>query len=313
MDKTLFPGFEARFVETEVGPFFAEIGGDGPPIVLLHGFPETHACWHLVAPALAERFRVVAMDMRGYGASAAPRGDGRDTYSKRTMAKDVIDVMERLGHRRFALVGHDRGARVGYRLALDHPGRLTALVLLDIVPTMIVWEQIQAGLFEAPHWNSLARPYPTPEAEIEKDPVGYFEGWLMKWSESGSLSSFDPRALESYRESYRDPARVHAFCEDYRAGATSDVEADQADLRQGHMIDCPMLVIWSDYLLRGGGGDKETPLEIWQRTFAPNAEEERVQAGHFIAEEASETTITALRRFLAAHAMKDSPISHSAS
>lgn len=302
MDTDLFPGFEAQFVETETGPFFAEIGGDGPPLVLLHGFPETHVCWHRVAPALAERFQIVAMDLRGYGASIAPRGDGRDTYSKRTMAKDVIDVMEQLGHRRFGVVGHDRGARVGYRLALDHPGRLTALALLDIVPTMIVWEQILAGRFSAPHWEAMAQPFPQPEQEIAKDSVGCLEGWLKKWSGSGSLSGFDPRALGDYRAGYRDKARVHAFCEDYRAGATSDVEADREDLREGRTIGCPMLLIWSDYLLRSSASDvdMETPPEIWQRTFAPHIEDERVQAGHFIAEEAPEVTIAALLRFFAA-------------
>lgn len=297
MDQDLFPGFASRWVEASTGRFFVRTGGDGPPIVLLHGFPQTHACWHRVGPALANRFTVIAMDLRGYGASAAPPGNGYDTYSKRAMAMDVIDVAEQLGHKRFSVAGHDRGARVSYRLALDHPRRVEALALLDIVPTTIVWQQIRAGTFPAPHWQFLARPYPKPENEIGGDPLTYFEGLLSKWSQSGSLASFAPGALASYRASYQENARIHAFCEDYRAGASSDVEADDSDVRLGKRIVCPTLVIWSEYLLRGATSAFEDPLSVWRRTFAPQALEVRVQAGHFIAEEDPRSVIAALNAF----------------
>lgn len=298
MSDDLFPGFTEAWATTSIGKFYARVGGDGFPVVLLHGFPETHACWHRIAPALAQDFKVIVMDIRGYGLSVAPPGNGRETYSKRTMATDIVEVMRHLGHERFAVIGHDRGARVGYRLALDQPQHVAALVLLDIVPTCVVWNQIRAGTFAAPHWRSLARPYPEPETEIASDPVAYFEGWLSKWSGTGTLSAFDPRVLEIYRATYRDPARIHAMCEDYRAGATSDVEADETDLRTGKKIQCPTLIIWSDYLLRGNRTNVETPPDVWRRTFAPNAEAARVSAGHFIAEEAPEVTLQAAKSFL---------------
>ena len=160
MADDLFPGFDSRTPNGVAGPMFARVGGSGPAVVLLHGFPQTHACWHRIAPALAAHFTVVCLDLRGYGASYGPRGDGSTTYSKRQMASDVLAAMAALGHQSFSLVGHDRGARVGYRLALDHPDRLQKLAVLDIVPTSLFWEQIRAGTFAAPHWRYLAGPEP---------------------------------------------------------------------------------------------------------------------------------------------------------
>jgi len=240
----------------------------------------------------------VCMDLKGYGASAAPPGDGRTTYSKRALAGDVVTVMQALGHRRFSVVGHDRGARVGYRLALDRPDLVERLALLDIVPTSLFWEQIRAGTFPSPHWSFLAGPQPEPEEEIARDAEAYFEGLLARWSLSGDLSAFDPRALAAYRKSFLNPARIHAFCEDYRAGASADVEADDADLANNARIQCPSLLIWSEYLMQGKAAEMESPPQVWRRSFAPAIQDVRVKTGHFIAEEDPAGTLAALRAFL---------------
>ncbi|MDJ1157869.1 alpha/beta hydrolase [Chelatococcus sp. SYSU_G07232] len=294
----LFPGFETHWIDTGAGKIFTRSGGSGPPLVLLHGFPQTHAAFHRVAGRLAEHFSVVLMDLRGYGWSAAPPGDADHvTYSKREMAKDVIAVMEKLGHARFALAGHDRGARVGYRLALDHPGRLSRLVLLDILPTFFVWQQIEEGVFPAAHWEFLARPAPEPEDEIKRHPLPYFDGLLAKWSKAGNLSAFDPRALASYHASCNEPTRIHAFCEDYRAGRTVDVAQDRADLAAGRTIDCPVQAIWGEFYLVTGGTD---PLDVWRRTFAPKAVGSKVPSAHFVVEEAPAEALAAMIPFLEA-------------
>ena len=302
MADDLFPGFESHWIDTEVGRAFARSKGDGPPLVLLHGFPQTHVMWHRLAPTLAETYRVVCMDLRGYGWSSAPKGDAaHETYSKRAMGRDVVTVMEALGAVRFAVVGHDRGARVGYRLALDHPGRVERLSLLDILPTAYVWGQMKAGKVPPAHWAFLSQPSPKPEDEIGADPVSYFEGLMKKWSASGDLSAFDHRALAAYRNGFNEPSRIHAFCEDYRAGATRDIEADEADLAAGKTIGCPTQLIWSDfYLVRGTSGEAVPPLDVWRRTFAPDISGIGVSSGHFVAEENPGATLDALSAFLSA-------------
>ncbi|WP_134494262.1 alpha/beta fold hydrolase [Microvirga pakistanensis] len=302
MSSDLFPGFESHWIDTEIGRIFARSKGKGPPAVLLHGFPQTHAMWHHLAPALAETHTIVCMDLRGYGWSTAPKGDGRhETYSKRAMGQDVIRVMEALGHVRFAVIGHDRGARVGYRLALDQPGRVERLALLDILPTYHVWEQMRSRTIPESHWGYLSQPYPKPEDEIIRDPIPYFEGLMKAWSAAGDLGAFDPRALESYRQSCNEPTRIHAFCEDYRAGATRDIEADEADLAAGKRIACPTYLIWSDYeLVSGPVGNRKQPLEIWRGSFAPQMHGMGVTSGHFVAEENPSATLEALQAFLKA-------------
>jgi haloacetate dehalogenase len=292
----LFPGFDSHWIDTEAGRIFARSKGNGPPLVLLHGFPQTHACFHRIAPALAETHTVVCMDLRGYGWSSAPRGDpAHETYSKRAMGRDVVAVMEALGHVRFAIAGHDRGARVGYRLALDQPGRVERLALLDILPTFHVWRQIRDGVIPGRHWEFLARPEPEPERQIGQDPVPYFDGLLAAWSGDGALDAFDARALAAYRQSSNEPSRIHAFCEDYRAGATVDVQQDEADLAAGRVIACPTLLVWSEFYLTRGA---EAPLEIWRGTFAPDIAGGKVQSGHFVAEEAPDATLALLHPFL---------------
>ena len=296
MSDDLFPGFESHWIDTEAGKIFARAGGDGPPLVLLHGFPQTHACWHRIAPSLARTHRVVCMDLRGYGWSSVPRSHGGTGYTKRAMGGDVVAVMEHLGHARFGLVGHDRGARVGYRLALDQPGRLSHLALLDILPTVEVWRRIRSGAQPARHWAFLARPEPEPEREIGRDPLPYFDGLLADWTAARSLDAFDPRALDAYRAGCNDPTRIHAFCEDYRAGATLDLADDEADLAAGRTIACPVQVIWAEFFLTAGGA---SPLDAWRGSFAPKAVGERVESGHFVAEEAPDAVLAALAPFLA--------------
>jgi haloacetate dehalogenase len=291
----LFPGFETHRIDVGMGRVFARVGGEGPPLVLLHGFPQTHACWHRVAPALAKTHRVVCLDMRGYGGSSAPPSREGAAYAKRALAIDVIEAMEHLGHARFAFAGHDRGARIGYRLALNHPGRMERLALLDILPTFRVWHEIRAGRQAARHWEFLARPEPEPETEIAKDPIGYVDGLMSAWNRQKSLHAFDPRALAHYHASASDAERVHAFCEDYRAGATLDVAADEADLAAGRKIACPMLVLTGQFYLQGG---EASALAVWRETFAPNATSASAACGHFLAEEAPDETVAALARFL---------------
>ncbi|HEX8662817.1 MAG TPA: alpha/beta hydrolase [Beijerinckiaceae bacterium] len=302
MTDDLFPGFASHWIDGPAGRIFARSGGSGPPLVLLHGFPETHACFHRIAPALARTHTVVCPDLRGYGWSSAPKGDpAHETYAKRAMGRDVVAVMEKLGHVRFALAGHDRGARVAYRLALDEPGRVERLVLLDILPTFAVWRRIEAGAAPPGHWAYLSRPRPEPETEIGRDPLPYYEGLLKGWSKDGTLDAFDPRALAAYRQSWNEPSRIHASCEDYRAGATRDREADEADLAAGRTVSCPTFVVWSSfYLTRGATTASDSPLDVWRMSFAPDASGVEVASGHFVAEEAPDATLAGMTSFLGA-------------
>ncbi len=296
----LFPGFKSGYFDSEEGSVFVRHGGEGPPVLLLHGFPQTHVCWHRVAPELARTHHVVCMDLRGYGWSSAPRGDAaHTTYSKRAMGRDAVRFMSELGHTRFALVGHDRGARVGYRLALDHPGRLTHLALLDIIPTAIAWRRIEAGQIPGAHWEFLARPQPEPENAIGKDPVSFFDKLMAGWTHDGTLNAFSPRALAAYRAANNEPSRIHAFCEDYRAGAGVDREQDEEDLAAGKTILVPTLVLAGEFFLTGSDDPKaETALDTWRASFAPNAQGRVLDAGHFVAEEDPRGVLQALDGFL---------------
>ncbi|MCP8939224.1 alpha/beta hydrolase [Alsobacter sp. SYSU M60028] len=295
----LFPGFESHWIDTQAGRVFARSGGAGPPLVLLHGFPQTHVMWHRVAPALAERFSVVAMDLRGYGWSSAPRGDDEHLlYSKRAMAEDVIAVMEALGHVRFAAVGHDRGGRVAYRLALDHPGRLDRLCVIDIMPTLSMWEGMTAArALQVYHWTFLAQPAPLPERLIGGDPIFWMEQKLAAWSGTGTLERFDPRALAHYRAAFNNPDRIHAMCEDYRAGATVDLKFDREDRDAGRTIACPTQAIWG---ASGIPAANSSPLDTWRATFAPGIVGGAVESGHFVPEENPRAMLDLLLPFLLA-------------
>ncbi len=289
----LFPGFASHWIDTRGTRIFARQGGSGPPLLLLHGYPETHVMWHRVAPALAERFTVVAMDLRGYGWSSVP-DQAPEAYSKRAMALDAIDVMEKLGFAQFALAGHDRGGRVGYRLALDHPGRLSKLAVLDIIPTGEMWAGMDAKrALKVYHWMFLAQPAPLPERMIAADPKRYIDHTLASWTAAGDLSAFDERALLHYRTAFSDPTRIAACCADYRAGAGPDRAQDDADRAAGKTIGCPVLALWGD---AGIPAEGTGPLDIWRR-WAPKAEGVAVKAGHFLPEENPAATADALIAF----------------
>jgi haloacetate dehalogenase len=290
----LFPGFAAHWIDTDAGRIFARAFGAGPPLVLLHGFPQTHVMWHRLAADLARHFSVVIPDLRGYGWSSAPASEHGALYSKRAMGGDLVQVMEKLGHVRFRIVGHDRGARVAYRLALDHPGRVEKLALLDILPTFAMWEQIAADPTISPHWTFLSGEAPGPEREIGKDPATYAQGLMKSWTKAKSLACFDPRAMAYYQASFTDPSRIHAYCEDYRAGATIDRAADAADIAAGKTLICPVLLVSGDSYLP----TREAPGDVWRRSFAPRAEGEIVPSGHFLAEENAGATLQALTAFL---------------
>lgn len=292
----LFPDFSSHSIAGEAGTLFARMGGSGPPLLLLHGFPQTHATWHRLAPKLAERFTIIVMDLRGYGWSAAPRSEPPHVaYSKREMAKDVVRVAEELGFARFSLVGHDRGARVAYRLALDHPGRLEKLSLLDILPTLTMWKGMNAArALQVYHWTFLAQPAPMPETLIGKAPIDWLDHTLASWTAKKSLGAFHPAALTLYRQAFNEPTRIHAACEDYRAGASIDVEHDQESLDRGERIGCPVQILWGESGIPSQGA---APLEAW-RDFAPKAIGQGIEAGHFLAEENPEATLSALLGFL---------------
>lgn len=292
----LFPGFDAKTIRTEAGSTFVRVGGKGKPLLLLHGFPQTHACWHRIAPTLAKSFQVVVMDLRGYGQSSAPKSDdNHEPYSKRAMGRDCIAVMKALGHDRFAIAGHDRGARVAYRLALDHPDAITKLALLDIIPTSLMWERMDASrAMQVYHWTFLAQPAPMPENLIGRDPRGWFEHTLASWASGHNLKAFSASALADYRASFSDAKRIHAACEDYRAGATVDPEADEKDRKTGKTITCPTLILWGEAGIPAQGA---SPLEIWRQSFAPEATGLGIPGGHFLPEESPTETLEALKAF----------------
>lgn len=291
----LFPGFAERRIKTREVEIFARVGGSGPPLLLLHGYPQTHVCWHKIAPALARAFTLVVADLRGYGQSSAPPGDaGHRVYAKRAMAKDCVDLMAALGHERFMIAGHDRGARAGYRLALDRPDVVVRLAVLDILPTYEVWERMgAASALASYHWAFLAQPHPMPERLIAAAPASYVDHTLASWTRDGTLAPFAPEALDHYRAQLASPERIHAVCEDYRAGASTDRAADAADRQAGRRIACRTLVLWGSNYVGKGAAD---PLAIWQ-PWCEHASGEEIGAGHFLPEEAPEETARALLGF----------------
>jgi haloacetate dehalogenase len=290
----MFEAFDTIDVDTPRGRIHARAGGSGPPVLLLHGYPETHLMWHPVAPALAERFTVVAADLPGYGDSFRPPVTAdHAAHAKRALAADLVDAMRALGHESFAVVGHDRGGRVAYRMALDHPDVVARLAVLDIVPTAEVWNHADATLMLGYwHWAFLAQPAPLPERLISADPDGY---WLH--AERIGIKPGDPRypdeVVAAYRAQLDDPGFVEAMCEDYRAGATIDRELDA----EGGTIACPVLSLW------GGAGGLPIfyadPLEPW-RAYAPHITGRAIDgASHFLIEDAPDEAAAELTAFLA--------------
>jgi haloacetate dehalogenase len=253
----LYLGYASRWIDTKAGKIFVRIGDGGPPLLLLHGHPQSNVMWHRVAPLLAPHFTLVIADLPGYGWSAVPEADADHApYTKRAMAAAMVQMMEALGFARFRLAGHDRGGRVGYRLALDHAGRLEQLAVLDIVTTCDMWHHMDARLaMRAWHWTYRALPAPFPETLIGHDPKFFFDSRVRAGAkppplppplagEGGVGAIFDPRALAHYHAAYEDPLRIRAMCEDYRAGRTTDLAHDEADRTSGTKIDCPVLALW---------------------------------------------------------------------
>jgi len=314
----LFPGFQPHWIDTSIGKMFARSGGKGPPLLLIHGYPQTHVMWHLVAPKLAEKFTLVIPDLPGYGWSAAPESNLtaaktdeerlKSPYAKRNMARAMVDIMEQLGHVRFRIAGHDRGGRVAYRLALDHPGRVEQLATLDIITTWDMWDQMDARLaMRAWHWTFLAQNAPLPELLLSRSANEYFDMLANAWrggahsggAAAGAAASgdkktggMDDRAIAHYRASYTDPLRLHAGCEDYRAGATIDRALDDADLKAGKKITCPMLALWGE---RGLPGQND-PLERW-KPWTTDLRGFSLPCGHFMPEEAPDAIAKALLDF----------------
>jgi haloacetate dehalogenase len=291
---SLLDGFSHDDVDANGVRLHVSHAGDGPPVLLLHGYPQTHVMWHRVAPALADRFTVVCPDLRGYGDSDKPPGGGDDgdhsAYSKRTMAQDQIEVMRALGFDRFAVVAHDRGARVALRLALDHPEATTRLAVLDIVPTAVIYGTIDdARARTVWRYFFLTQPADLPERLIGSDPDVYLRWTLDEWcSTPGALAD---EAVAEYRRCF-DAATIHATCEDYRAGATIDLDHDRLDGSQ--QLRCPVLALWS----ASGLGTQYDVEAIWRRR-APDFRGRALDCGHFLAEERPGETVDELLTFLA--------------
>jgi haloacetate dehalogenase len=287
----MFEGFERRDIATGETTIRIRVGGSGPPLLLLHGYPQSHVMWHRVAPALASRCTVVCADLRGYGDSGKPPSDAAHAvYSKRASARDMVEVMALLGFDRFMLAGHDRGGRVGHRLALDHPERLERLAVLDIVPTRTIFratnKQIATDYY---HWFFLSQPYDLPEHMIGADPSYYLHKKFGAWS--GREQPFAAEALAEYERCFT-PETIHASCEDYRAAASIDLEHDEADLDR--RIACPLHVLWGQ---RGAMERNFDVLATWRERAAGPVTGRALDCGHYLPEEQPEETAQELLAF----------------
>lgn len=288
----MFEGFETRRIETTGAAINLVTGGSGPPMLLLHGYPQSHVMWHKIAPRLAQDFTVVAPDLRGYGDSAKPAGDPEHVnYSKRVMAQDQVDVMSALGFDSFLLVGHDRGARVSHRLTKDHPQRVQKLVTLDIIPTRRMFQIVnQAMATNTYHWFFLIQPYDFPERVIGAGAEYFVRHSFQRIKDYQQV--FPPEALEEYVRCFCDPATIHATCEDYRAGASIDLVHDEADF--DNKVTCPMMALWSE---TGYVGRTQDVLQVW-RDYATDVRGNSLPCGHYLAEELPDETYAAIKSFL---------------
>ena len=288
----MFEGFDHHQIEAGGTTINLVKGGDGPPLLLLHGYPQTHTIWHKIAPRLAEEFTVVAADLRGYGDSGKPHGDAEHlAYSKRSMAQDQVEVMEQLGFDSFFLVGHDRGARVSHRLTKDHPQRVRKLALLDIIPTHRMFQVVNKEMAtNTYHWFFLIQPYDFPERVIGADADYFIRSRFLRVNNAATV--FPPEAIEEYVRCFCDPAAIHGACEDYRAGASIDLVHDEADLEQ--KVTCPLFVLWS---ATGYMGRTQDVLQVL-RDYATDVRGHSLSCGHYLAEEMPEETYSAIRGFL---------------
>ena len=286
-----FPGFERRRIDTSGAAINLVTGGNGPPLLLLHGYPETHLMWRKVAPRLAAEFTLVIPDLRGYGDSSKPPSDpDHANYAKRALAQDQVETMAALGYDRFRVAGHDRGARVSHRLALDHPDRLERLALLDIVPTLYRFETIdQKAATSSYHWFFLIQPNGLPERLIGAEAEFYLRNSLR------DPRVFEPEAFTEYLRCFNNPETIRATCEEYRAGASIDLVHDRASRAEGRRVTMPLLMLWGERSSQGSGYDV---LGVW-RNWADNVTGQAIASGHFIPEEAPDAAYTALREFFA--------------
>ena len=293
-----FAGFDTQEIPTSRGAVHARVGGSGPPLLLLHGYPQSHLMWREVAPLLASRHTVVATDLAGYGGSFRPApAEDHAPHGKRALAQDQVEAMSALGFDSFAVAGHDRGGRVAYRMALDHPDRVERLAVLDVVPTGEVWARADGGFARGYwHWAFLALPAPLPERLIGGDPQAFFDLHVRAGMGLGKEPHrFPDDVMDVYRRALDDPRAVEAVCEDYRAGATIDVEHDDADRAERHAIACPVLVLWA-----GRGGLPRfyaDVLDVW-RPWAPDVRGAAIDASHFMAEDQPQATADELLAFL---------------
>lgn len=289
----LFPSFTHHSTRTKGAEINFRRGGTGAPVLLLHGYPQTHLCWHLVAPALAKRFTVICADLRGYGDSSKPASDPEHAaYSKRSMAQDMVELMAEEGFSQFAVVGHDRGGRVAYRMALDHPATVTKLAVLDIVPTHAMWTKLDKKLATSIyHWLFLIQPHGLPEAMIGADPGYFLREKLRSWA--SNRDCFSPDVVAEYARCFSMPETIHATCEDYRAGAGIDFILDEADFGK-RKIACPVLALWG---AKGIANEVMDVLGTWQQ-WAEDVRGQVIPCGHFLPEEAPVETVAALEAFL---------------
>lgn len=284
-------GFAYQTIVTQGARIHVASAGSGPALLLLHGYPQTHLMWHKVAPSLAEKYHLICPDLRGYGDSSKPNSDAQHTpYSKREMAKDMVDVMRQMGHEHFFVAGHDRGARVSHRMALDFPEKVLKAAVLDIIPTYEMFKKIDQSIATAYyHWFFLIQDKGVPEHLIGLDPDFYLKDKLNRWSQYPE--QFDNAIVNQYLRCFKDPATIHATCEDYRAAASIDLQHDEADLDK--KISCPLLVLWGKHGIMGKHFDM---LDIWQQK-ADNVSGKALDSGHFLAEEAATETLENLLSF----------------
>jgi haloacetate dehalogenase len=295
----MIAGFTQSFVPCGDITLSVHRAGRGVPLVLLHGFPQNHHCWEKVAPALAADFDVIIPDLRGYGDSDAPPDSAENgTYAKRRMALDIVHLLDQLGIGRAHILGHDRGGRVAYRFALDHPDRIRALGIIEIVPTGDFWARWSADLaMKAYHWTFLAQPYPLPERMIGAAPADYIDWTLSSWTLDKTLAPFTDTALASYRAQAADPARLHAMCADYRAGAGFDRALDDADKAAGRKITAPLHFLWAKGGFPAQTGD---PAALW-RPWVGQMTDAACVAGHFAMEENPQAVIANFQPFFTRH------------
>lgn len=293
-DPAFFPGFTLEHHTTAAGTFRYRRAGSGPPLLLLHGNPQTHAMWHRVAPALAQTHTVICPDLRGYGISPKPQATADHApYAKRAMAQDMIDLMQALGFEKFHLAGHDRGARVAHRLALDHPTRVENLALLDILPTIEHFERADMAFgLGYYHWFWFAQPHPFPETLISAAPEAWFRAHTSREPKDDDF--FAPQALADYHAAIRNPEMIRGMCEDYRAAATIDFEHDRASRAAGQRITCPLLILWG---AKGKIGTWYNPIATWSRYADGPLQGHEVASGHYLAEESPAEVIRHFQDF----------------